>query len=229
MSPLSVLLLSSLLPEVAAQETAQVAESPRILLTGHYAESVQAPGEWLALRCTGASTCTLEPANVIVASVGSGSIVSVEGEPALALLQNLQPGEIQAAHTNPQPLPRYTSIKLGSGLRLVADGQDGYRLMLSEHGLAQPVLELSSTQGTPSLRFAGDLDGDGQLDLIVDATGQKEQYVSLLLLSSFAPEGDKLVQVDRFSARIPLPSVDPAPPLLRQEVNLGTLGTTEGE
>lgn len=204
-----------------------MAQEPALLLPGTYTELLELQdSEWLALRCDDQGSCTLEPATVQVAQAQGHTAVRVEGG-ALALLKGVPAGPVSAEFTTPQPLPRYTSVKLGAGTRLVADGGENYRMMLSYMGAAQPVLSLTSTKGrTPGLRFAGDLDGDGKLDLILDSSGDKGQLGCVLLLSSAAPEGDLMAQVASFQASVKPPAAEPAAQSVRTEVDLGTLGVS---
>lgn len=205
-----------------------MAQEPAVLLPGNYTEVVQVQeGDWLALRCDDQGVCSLEPTQVQLTQSQGRSAVRAEGG-ALALLQGLPAGPVSAEFTTPQPLPRYTSVKLGAGTRLVADGGENYRIMLSYMGEAQPVLTLSTTKGrTPGVRFAGDLDGDGKLDLILDSSGDKGQAACVLLLSSAAPEGALIAQVASFQASVKPPAVVPgAQSPVRERVDLGTLGVS---
>ncbi len=204
-----------------------MAQEPAIALTGTYTEPVQiSASEWLALRCDDQGKCVLEPAQVQVVESQGLTAVAVEGG-ALALLQGVPAGPVSGTFTTPQPLHRYTSAKLGPGGRIVADGGENYRMMLSFQGQAQPVLTLPNTKGrTPGLRFAGDLDGDGKLDLILDSSGDKGKAGCILLLSSAAEQGALVGQVADFQASVRPPAADPVGQTVRTEVDLGTLGVS---
>lgn len=204
-----------------------MAQEPAVLLPGTYTELLQLEDtEWLALRCDAAGSCSLQPAKVQVVQAQGHTAVRVEGG-ALALVQGVPAGPVSSEFTTPQPLPRYTSVKLGAGTRLVADGGENYRMMLSYMGAAQPVLNLPTTKGrTPGLRFAGDLDGDGKLDLILDSSGDRGQVGCVLLLSSTAPEGEFMAQAASFQASVKPRAADPAAQTVRTEVDLGTLGVS---
>ena len=204
-----------------------MAQEPAILLPGNYTEIVEVQDtDWLALRCDDQGSCSLTPTTVQVAQSQGQSAVRAEGG-ALALVQGLPAGPVSTEFASPQALPRYTSVKLGAGTRLVADGGGNYRMMLSFQGSAQPVLTLPSTTGrTPGVRFAGDLDGDSKMDLILDSSGDKGQAGCILLLSSAAAEGELIAQVASFQASVQPPAVIPAGQTVREQVDLGTLGVS---
>ncbi len=77
-----------------------------------------------------------------------------------------------------------------------------YTVELSRGQLSQVILSYSSTNdAVPSLLWAGDLDRDGKLDLLVNATPHYVVYsASTLFLSSMAEDGKLLQKVAMFVA-----------------------------
>ncbi len=77
-----------------------------------------------------------------------------------------------------------------------------YSIELSNGQVSQELLAYDSTNGAvPSLLWAGDLDGDGQLDLLIDATPHYTVYSApMLFLSSMAKDGNLVQQVALFVA-----------------------------
>ena len=79
---------------------------------------------------------------------------------------------------------------------------ENYSLELSKGQLSQELLAYSSTNGAiPTLLWVGDLDGDNQLDLVINAT---PHYVvvsaPMLFLSSMAKDGNLVQRVAIFIA-----------------------------
>ena len=79
---------------------------------------------------------------------------------------------------------------------------ENYNLELSKGQLSQELLAYSSTNGAiPTLLWAGDLDGDSQLDLLINATPHYAVYSApVLLLSSMAKDGNLVQKVAIFVA-----------------------------
>ena len=79
---------------------------------------------------------------------------------------------------------------------------ENYSLELSKGQLSQELVAYSSTYGAiPTLLWAGDLDGDGQLDLVINATPHYTVYSApMLFLSSIAKEGYLVQRVAIFIA-----------------------------
>ena len=62
--------------------------------------------------------------------------------------------------------------------------------MLSDGGTPQPVARLADRDdGHPALLWAGDLDGDGRLDLVLDESDHYNVTETTLYLSSTAAPG----------------------------------------
>lgn len=73
-----------------------------------------------------------------------------------------------------------------------------YKLYLTSDGKTQCITEMPTFKDTvTTITFIGDMDGDGKPDFIIDSPDWYEDYRILLLLSSFAEEGDfvKLVSI----------------------------------
>ena len=80
------------------------------------------------------------------------------------------------------------------GEREISAGFQNYEIELSKGQLSQVIIAYDSTDGdVPRLLWAGDLDRDGQLDLLVDATNHYAVSAPTLFLSSMA-EDDHLLE-----------------------------------
>ena len=79
---------------------------------------------------------------------------------------------------------------------------ENYSLELSKGHLSQELLAYSSTNGAiPTLLWAGDLDGDNQLDLVLNATPHYAVISApMLFLSSMAKDGNLIQKVAIFIA-----------------------------
>ena len=79
---------------------------------------------------------------------------------------------------------------------------DNYSLELSKGQLSQELLTYDSTNGAiPNLLWVGDLDGDNQLDLLINATPHYAIYSApMLFLSSMAKDGNLVQKVAIFIA-----------------------------
>ena len=79
---------------------------------------------------------------------------------------------------------------------------ENYSIELSQGQLSQELLAYSSTNGAiPTLLWTGDLDGDGQLDLLINATPHYAIYSApMLFLSSMAKDGNLVQKVAIFVA-----------------------------
>ena len=79
---------------------------------------------------------------------------------------------------------------------------ENYSLELSKGRLSQELVAYSSTNGAiPTLLWVGDLDGDNQLDLVINATPHYTIYsASMLFLSSMAKDGNLVQRVAIFVA-----------------------------
>ena len=79
---------------------------------------------------------------------------------------------------------------------------ENYSLELSKEQLSQELLTYSSTEGAiPTLLWAGDLDGDNRLDLVINATPHYAvSSAPMLFLSSMAKDGNLIQKVAIFIA-----------------------------
>ena len=79
---------------------------------------------------------------------------------------------------------------------------ENYSLELSKGQFSQELLAYDSTNGAvPSLLWVGDLDGDNQLDLLINATPHYAVYSApMLFLSSMAKDGNLVQKVAVFVA-----------------------------
>ena len=72
---------------------------------------------------------------------------------------------------------------------------ENYSLELSKGQFSQELLAYDSTNGAvPSLLWLGDLDGDDQLDLLINATPHYAVYSAPMLFLSSMVKGGNLVQ-----------------------------------
>ena len=185
---------------------------------------------WLGLYST-PDGYTLIPSRITVETVydpfvdnageKTGRAVSVEGQTRpLFLIKGLDAPEVESIKTLSA---EHTILSPGKSLNLRLDdankshltaygegevGPNGftslenYSLELSKGQLSQELLAYSATNGAiPTLLWAGDLDGDNQLDLVVNAT---PHYVvssaPILFLSSMAKDGNLVQKVAIFIA-----------------------------
>lgn len=185
---------------------------------------------WLGLYST-PDGYTLIPAPITVKAVydpfvdntgeKTGKMVSVEGQTRpLFLIKGLEVperGSIKTLSAEQTILSPGKSLGLGfdnkneSHLTVYGEGEVGpngftslenYSLELSKGQLSQELLAYSSTEGAiPTLLWAGDLDGDNRLDLVINATPHYAvSSAPMLFLSSMAKDGDLVRQVAIFIA-----------------------------
>ena len=144
----------------------------------------------------------------------TGKVVSVEGQAhPLFLIKGLNPSERESITTLSA---EETILSPGKSLNLGLDGKnesyltaygegdvgpngftslENYSLELSKGRLSQELLAYSSTNGAiPTLLWAGDLDGDNQLDLVINATPHYAISSAPMLFLSSMVKGSNLVQ-----------------------------------
>ena len=151
----------------------------------------------------------------------TGKMVSVEGQiRPLFLIKGLeapQTGSIKTLSAEGTILSPGKSLNLRLDVRneshLTAYGEgdvgpngftslENYSLELSKGRISQELFAYSSTNGAiPTLLWAGDLDGDNQLDLVINATPHYAVYSApILFLSSMAKDGNLVQKVAIFIA-----------------------------
>ena len=151
----------------------------------------------------------------------TGKVVSVEGQTRpLFLIKGLNTPKrkfIRALSAEGAILSpgKYLDLRLDgkneSYLTVYGEGEIGpngftslenYSLELSKGHLSQELVAYSSTYGAiPTLLWAGDLDGDGQLDLVINTTPHYTVYSApMLFLSSMAKDGNLVQRVALFVA-----------------------------
>lgn len=144
----------------------------------------------------------------------TGRSVAAPGVEALVFLRGiaaLAPGEVSVA--TPAKADFFTarpfeSTLAGKPFRLLAEctAADGRcRVILAEGGQRQVLLEREALagedgkpgfgDGVPQLLFAGDLDRDGRVDLLLDTTDHYNLSRPTLFLSGAAGEGELVRQV----------------------------------
>jgi len=178
---------------------------------------------WLGLYPT-PDGYTLIPSRITVETVydpfvdnigeKTGKVVSVEGQmPPLLLIKGLDAPERESITTLSA---EGAILSPGKSLNLRLDGESEYHLTtygegdigpnglislenysieLSKGQFSQELLAYDSTNGAiPNLLWTGDLDGDGQLDLVINATPHYTVYSAPMLFLSSMAKGDHLVQ-----------------------------------
>lgn len=156
-------------------------------------------------------------------------VSSAFGQDAMLFLrgENLMPGPVQAARVTPtgpdQPVPLRYTIHFGNhDYRIRPDctpapAQDGQaqfhcKLLLEGGGKIQSLVAMTGysppgddaillgDDGRVKLLFAGDLDRDGQLDLIFDTSDHYNVMQPTLFLSTQAQPGELVHEVARHRA-----------------------------
>ena len=151
----------------------------------------------------------------------TGKVVSVaEQTRPLFLIKGLEVPKTESINTLST---EQTVLNPGKSLNLRLDGENEYHLMaygegdigpngftslenysieLSKGQSSQELLTYDSTNGAiPTLLWAGDLDGDNQLDLLINATPHYTVYSApVLFLSSMAKDGNLVQRVAIFIA-----------------------------
>ena len=125
--------------------------------------------------------------------------VSGEAEPPLMLLRGLAARELRPLSETNVSLAQVGDVSVGAmTLRTEAFGERGHRLVLLRGAVKQTLFEHaeSDTDGW-LLRWAGDLDGDGAPDFLIDAEKHYAQQTTRLLLSSKAKRGQLVREVAR--------------------------------
>jgi hypothetical protein len=188
------------------------AESPvrgEILVQGlFHEEEVQAhSGEsWLCLFSTSAQEelrqCTIEVKRAYdpVSEDNSGKEVSLRGGGnALVLARNLpmlRPGPVRTYFLGTAPVRPETHLEVGGNRQLkiwLQPEKESYALVLSD-GESTQILRGAPAYDTegrpPTLLWAGDMDKDGKLDLLMDITNHYNVSEIALFLSSLAGSGE---------------------------------------
>ena len=151
----------------------------------------------------------------------TGKVVSVRGQTRpLFLIKGLEVPKTESIKTLST---EQTVLNPGKSLNLRLSGEHEYQLMaygegdigpngftslenysieLSKGQFSQELLTYDSTNGAiPTLLWAGDLDGDNQLDLLINATPHYTVYSApVLFLSSMAKDGSLVQRVAIFVA-----------------------------
>ena len=185
---------------------------------------------WLGLYSTPAGHALI-PSRITVETVydpfvdnagdQTGKVVSVEEQtPPLFLIKGLRTSERESIKTlsdGQTILSPGKSLNLGlddeneSYLTVYGEGDVGpngftslenYSIELSSGQLSQELLAYRSTNGAiPTLLWAGDLDGDNKLDLVINATPHYTvSSAPILFLSSMAKDGSLVQKVAIFIA-----------------------------
>lgn len=162
-------------------------------------------GDWHCLARTAAGLelrpCTVEVATVFdsVVQANTGKKVSVPGLDEVVFLlrgaEGLMPGPVLTVFFGHYPFERGATLPLGGPddriwLSAEPAGQ-GLDVRLEESDVSQVLArDLGhDTDASPSLLWAGDLDRDGRLDLLLDTTDHYNVTERVLFLSRGAAEG----------------------------------------
>jgi hypothetical protein len=204
---------------MACSLAAQGTEPAALLLPGDEFSSAEVPpsaaGEWWVLYQAGGSLLLARAAVVIEAfhdsciddeapEARSGRRVSVPGrDGVLALMRgvpDLRPGPVASA--SPPPMPQGlagTVAVVWSGGRSIVQGEivgEGFRVLLVTGSRTDTLYTTDwQDEGSWDVRWAGDLNGDGRLDLLLDATHKYSIATGRLFLST----EDGLKEVATFS------------------------------
>lgn len=178
-----------------------------ILFTGSFhGDEVKArSGEtWLCLMATETGdelkTCTVDVKTVFdpIMDENTGREVSIrDGGEAMLLVRNihgLKPGPVRTFFSGTWSLrPENGSLGLGSEMQLEM-GREGvwHTVEFRAGSTRKQVLWRNEYvgDGSPLLHWAGDLDRDGKLDLLIDVTDHDNLSRRALFLSSLAKEGE---------------------------------------
>jgi hypothetical protein len=196
---------------VLALVLAAVPVRGEILFTGtfHGEEVTARSGEtWLCLMSTKTGeelkTCTIDvrPVHDLIAEDNSGKEVSVRGggDPVLLVrnVPGLKPGPVRTLFLGRAALRPENTLWIGSGEQAavwLAKETGTYSIVLSKGAIgdkAPQVLRADAydSDEPPKLHWAGDLDRDGKLDLVIDITNHYNLSRMALFLSSLAKEGE---------------------------------------
>ena len=150
---------------------------------------------------------------------GKQVLVAGDAEPLFLIrgLKTLKPGPVKTLTTEQAILTPGKSMHFGLGrgdsYQLIVFGEryedsigitslQEYEIEIREGGRSQVLVSFSATDAAvPSLLWAGDLDHDGKLDLLINAAFHYNIYTApVLFLSSTAEDGELLDKVAMFFA-----------------------------
>lgn len=137
---------------------------------------------------------------------GKKVAVASKAEPIVLLrgISGLKAGKVVTCTVSTDHLSAGTTMKLNAGkdtTNLVVSGKKGkesvanYSIVVQRAGIKQELFKEKeiSTDGSPTLLWSGDLDGDGHADFLIDVTNHYNMTQPTLFLSSKAKPG-KLVE-----------------------------------
>jgi hypothetical protein len=124
-------------------------------------------------------------------------------KPGIFYVKGLEPGPVKLADLRRmRSLDRNDVVKADDAtLQGFTEGKV-HRVVLTQGGQTQTIYEQNGggREGW-SVHWAGDLDGDGKLDFVLDADQRYEIHTTRLFLSSRAQAGELVREVAKFTAK----------------------------
>jgi hypothetical protein len=190
---------------------------PFILLTGegwpHWVNPSELPKTgWFALFDDGKGPASLRRSKLVIVKddrLSDEHLVTIDSAPKGALIlfrgiPNLKEGEVTPAlwenEADDGLLRPDTEIKLDLGKRRYQIALRDAVVTLSGQGRRQELFRLSGPRDGPHFEvlWAGDLDGDGRIDLLMTMSDKYSAYPRQLFLSGAAKAGELVHQVAEF-------------------------------
>ena len=133
-------------------------------------------------------------------SVMTGIELSNEGEAAIVFIKGLAPREVSTVPFEKGTLGDGKPLEVGDATLVTTGSGSAHQLVLTQ-GARTQVLYQDADGDTDGwqLRWAGDLDGDGKLDLILAADHHYNLTTTRLFLSTQAKKGELVHEVAKFS------------------------------
>lgn len=165
----------------------------QLLVPGEAPDDPSATEGWLGL-VESDGVLAWQPVGLGAGAGAEAPLLMVRG------VAGLKPGPVVKRAVDPQALPPGSDVDLGEGRRLIAEGeptgpytlslvaQDGPTQLLVSHAVLEAAV-------SPTLLLVGDLDGDGQVDLLIDTANHLDLSRYTLFLSSAAGKGQLLAPV----------------------------------
>jgi hypothetical protein len=135
------------------------------------------------------------------ASVKTGIEISTGPLPPIVLIRGLEPGAVKSARMErKRSLGDGKPVKAGDASLLAVTKGKVQQLVLTQGAKTQVLYEqLDGDLDGWELRWAGDLDADGKLDLLIQADEHYNLKTTRLFLSTHAKDGELMREVAKFS------------------------------